>query len=138
MSEGVRRVQRTYLLTLLSTVLILSGVVRVVALALIAWTSSFWMAIVLLVAGICLLKRARISRGLYMTYASVNMVLSVVGLVIVLTVVLPTLRQGEMPKAAATAGTIGAVVGVVIGMAWPLFLLVWFSRRKIRQEVQQW
>jgi len=36
------------------------------------------------------------------------------------------------------AAGVGAVVGVVWGMALPVFLLIWFSRRKIREDMASW
>ena len=96
------------------------------------------LAILLLVAGICLLKRVRAARRLHVTYAGVSMVLAVVGLVIVITVLFPSLRESDMSKAAVIGGIAGGIIGTAVGMAWPIFLLVWFSLRKIRQQVQQW
>ena len=96
------------------------------------------LAVLLLVAGICLLKRVRIVRGLYVTYAGVGLVLSAVGAVITIAVMIPLLQKSDMPEVGIIGGIVGGVIGGAIGMAWPIFLLVWFSRRKIRQQIQQW
>ncbi len=98
------------------------------------------LAVLLLVAGICLLKRIHASRALLLTYAGVNIAWTVVGSIMVITVLFPSFLEGDMPnKAAVIGGMVGGTIGgMVAGMAWPIFLLVWFRRRKIRQQVQGW
>jgi hypothetical protein len=37
-----------------------------------------------------------------------------------------------------TMGAVGVIVGIIFYSAFPLFLLIWFSRAKIRAEAAQW
>ena len=98
------------------------------------------LAVLLLVAGICLLKRIHASRALHLTYAGANIAWAVIGSIMVITVLFPSFLEGDMPNKAAVIGGMvgGAIVGMAFGMVWPIFLLVWFRRRKIRQQVQGW
>ena len=96
------------------------------------------LAVLLLVAGIYLLKRIRTARGLYVIYAGASLVLAAVDLVLTIAVVIPSLQESGLPEAGVIGGIVAGVIGVAIRMAWPVFLLVWFSRRKIRQQIQQW
>ena len=99
---------------------------------------EFVSALLLMVTGICLLNRTCPSRVLHMTYAGVNIALRVVGLVIMLTVEFASFLEGGMPEGYVIVDICGAIVYTVVVMAWPIFLLVWFRRPKIRQQVQQW
>ncbi len=96
------------------------------------------LAVLLLVAGICLLKRIHASRALHLTYAGANIAWAVIGSIMVITVLFPSFLESDMPKAVAMGAIGGAIVGMAFGMVWPIFLLVWFRRRKIRQQVQGW
>ena len=49
---------------------------------------------------------------------------------------------GEGAEFAASAGRIWIVIAIAAGVLWgmllPTFILVWFSRRKIREQVAFW
>lgn len=51
-------------------------------------------------------------------------------------------QQGGSPQGMAALGAgmgmVFAVLGVLVALAWPTFLLVWYSRATIRQEVRSW
>ncbi|MFI4916679.1 MAG: hypothetical protein ACIAS6_09265 [Phycisphaerales bacterium JB060] len=51
-------------------------------------------------------------------------------------------QQGNSPQAIAALGAgFGLVVGVLsamVALAWPAFLLIWYSRASIREEVRSW
>jgi len=103
---------------------------------------SLILSALLVTGGILLLKRRPVSRPLHLIYALGDIVISVFGLL----VSVPVLRQvfaqtntGAAPKGAMVAvGIISGVVGATIALAWPVFLLIWFCRRKIVREVRSW
>lgn len=48
-------------------------------------------------------------------------------------------QQGGMPAGLGSGFSMGmAVIGVVISLLWPTFLVIWYSRAKIREEMQGW
>ena len=49
-------------------------------------------------------------------------------------------EQGQqMPQMFAQIGMIiGIAFMVVLGFGWPFFLIVWFLRAKVREEVERW
>ncbi len=111
-------------------------------------------AIVLLIGGIGLTKRNPRSPKTCKIWAGLKMVLVVYGSIVGYLV-----QQAQMeamqrmleedPNAPAAIvgffGTLMAIIGPVIlvfaivwGWALPIFMLIWFSRRKIKAEVAQW
>ncbi len=51
-------------------------------------------------------------------------------------------QQGNSPQGMAALGAgFGLVVGVLgamVALAWPAFLLIWYSRASIREEIRSW
>ncbi len=111
-------------------------------------------AIVLLIGGIGLTKRNPRSPKTCKIWAGLKMVLVVYSSIVTF---LSTQAQMEAmqrmleedPNTAAAMpgffGTLMAIIGPVIlvfaivwGWALPIFMLIWFSRRKIKAEVAQW
>ncbi len=92
----------------------------------------------LLIAGICLLRRSRLARRLHLGYAVPNLLLGAVGLVVAISTISQVFQESDMPEVATASGMAGAFIGMAFVMVYPIFLLVWFSRRKIREQVQQW
>ncbi len=89
--------------------------------------------VLLLAAGILLFNRRPAGRTLHVAYALVTVVLGLIGLMVVL--------FGDMsglPDAMRILFRVGAIVGWAFGMIYPVFLLVWFFRRKIRDQVAGW
>jgi len=101
-----------------------------------SYAISMGMSVLLLVAGILLLKRRPAGRTLHLVHAMISMVMAVFGAVITVMIVSRMAEGAPAPMRAAFIG--GAIGGTVFGMAYPIFLLVWFFRRKIVDEVYTW
>ena len=111
-------------------------------------------AIVLLIGGIGLTKRSPRSPKTCRIWAGLKMLLvvysSIVGYLVQQAQMEAMQRMLEEDPNTAGAmpgffGTLMAIVGPVIlvfaivwGWALPIFMLIWFSRRKIKAEVAQW
>jgi len=99
-------------------------------------------SVLLLAAGICLLKRRPVTRGLHTGYAIANICRAVLTAVLMMTMVLPAVRdaaaRGEVEVALTVGIVVGAIGGLLGGMAYPVFLLIWFGRSKIARQVRQW
>jgi hypothetical protein len=89
--------------------------------------------VLLLAAGILLFNRRPTGRTLHVAYALVTVVLGFVGLVVILSV-----DVSGLPDVMQMGFRIGAIGGWAFGMIYPVFLLVWFFRRKIRDQVTGW
>lgn len=92
------------------------------------------MSVLLLVGGITVLRKHRSARALYLTWAGVQVVLTVISNVILLAY----MDLSSAPRTMRFAMIPGIVVGIPIGLAYPVFLLVWFNRAKIKQQVSAW
>jgi hypothetical protein len=92
-------------------------------------------AILLLSAGVTLLKRRPVSRALHLAYGGLSVAISLINTVI-LFVALSEITGAPGPvKAGMIGGGIGGTCG---GLIYPIFLLVWFSRAVIAREVNTW
>jgi len=108
------------------------------------------LAILLLVGGIILIRRRGGARRLLMSWAILKIPLvlasSALGFVIqreMFAAMMKNQPSGPPPPAmAAPMMESFALVGLIIGIAWglalPLFLLVWFNRPAIRNEMAAW
>ncbi len=113
-------------------------------------TSLFMLAIaaLLLAGGIGLVRRRGGAIGLLRAWAAIKIVWVIVGTFVGLhmTHALMEEMQNQMGSGPApgmeaimTASLVfGVVVGILWGCALPVFVLIWFSRRKIRNEVASW
>jgi len=88
----------------------------------------------LLIAGIRLLKRRSVGRSLHIAYAWIGVALTIVGTA----VMAYATSSVDLPPGFMTLFAVSIALGVALGLAYPIFLLVWFSRPKIRQEVEGW
>lgn len=109
---------------------------------------SMILAIVLLIAGIGIVRRRRWSCGRVKTWACLKIVL------VLFTAVMQGLIQREtfegiqqqqpmMGGPASQSFVVGVAIGTTAlallwGWALPVFMLIWFSRRQIRNEVASW
>jgi len=91
-------------------------------------------AVLLLVAGISILRRRPSGRTLHLIYAGVAMVMCIVGVLITASM----FNASSIPPEVRAGMMIGMVFGVLFGSAYPIFLLVLFLRAKIRDEVASW
>ena len=108
------------------------------------------LAIVLLIGGIGLLRRRAWGRSTCLTWAVLKIVLVVGGSVLSYIVQQAQFQAmaedpnmagsmpGFLPALMQAMGVVGLVVGVLWGWALPIFMLIWFSRRKIKVETAQW
>jgi hypothetical protein len=92
------------------------------------------MGIVLLAAGILLVLRKPAARPLHLGYACLAVVVCLVGLAVSLLAFSGTATDG--PAAAVVYG--GIACSLPIGLAFPIFLLIWFLRGSIAREVAGW
>ncbi len=104
------------------------------------------LALLLLVAGVMVLRRRPAGATLAVTWAILKMIVAVAASYV------GYLVQGETMKAIAEAGQsppgfaafsgplaiLGLALGLLWGWAFPVFMLIWFARRPIRREVAAW
>jgi hypothetical protein len=112
--------------------------------AAIVTTAGMIVAVLQMVGSISLVRRRPSARSLMMVYAILAIVMACVGagFQIMLNGETERLAAEQGAQAPAGFGAIGLIIGlsfgIVLGLGWPVFLLIWFSRRKIRDEVEQW
>ena len=111
-------------------------------------------AIVLLFGGIGLTKRSPRSPKTCRIWAVLKMLLvvfaSIVGYLVQLAQMeamqrmleedpnTPAAMVGFFGTLMAVFGPLTLVLGIIWGWALPIFMLIWFSRRKIKAEIAQW
>jgi len=98
--------------------------------------------VVLAIGGVMLLKRRRAARTLHVAYALMGILMAIVGLVVMITMMnhMP-LPPNAPPQAQAMLKpimAIGAIFGMVFALAYPTFVLIWFTRPKVAQHIQTW
>ncbi|MDF1850141.1 MAG: hypothetical protein P1U85_04850 [Verrucomicrobiales bacterium] len=111
------------------------------------------LALLLLIGGILLLKQKKIAPTLLMVWAALKMVaggfLNYKNYLLMqdqFAILSPTAGVEGLGAAEAEAisniTSISAMIGLIVGtlwlMAFPIFLLIWFNRRKIKEEIQGW
>jgi hypothetical protein len=89
-------------------------------------------AVLLLIAGILLLKLKPIARPLHLVYAALAIPLAIAGMFLQLKVQSATVaHQSSMGIAAPPGQEIGLFLGLgcgaIFGLAYPIFILVWFG-----------
>jgi hypothetical protein len=97
------------------------------------------LCVLLLAAGILLLRRSRLAVRLHVAYAIATIVLAVVP---------PLLAAPAMPRAPTTGPHYGdffffylwfrVISATTKLLVYPIFLLVWFRRPAIRSQIAQW
>ncbi|HUU22125.1 MAG TPA: hypothetical protein VM389_06270 [Phycisphaerae bacterium] len=92
-------------------------------------------AVLLLVGGILLLKRRPAGRTLHLAYAVAATVMAVFGTILM---TMSISRTGNMPPPMRYGFIGGAIGGMCGGLAYPIFLLVWFLRAPIAAEARGW
>jgi uncharacterized membrane protein len=98
--------------------------------------------VVLAIGGVMLLKRRRAARTLHVAYALMGILVAISGLVVMITMMnhMP-LPPNAPPQAQAMLKpimAIGAIFGMVFALAYPTFVLIWFTRPKVAQHIQTW
>jgi hypothetical protein len=105
------------------------------------------LAILLLVGGITLIRRSASSRGLCVTWATLKILYAVANTAVsyfLMKPVLDEMAQTQAQGAGMPPGfmqqmmAFGMCVGFVWVLALPIFMLIWFSRAKIKEETASW
>lgn len=107
-------------------------------------------SILLLIAGVMLVRRQPIARSMFLIYGVLSILSNIMGLVISLTIAIPDmlaqmksqsetitdpqmqLQTKQMLQMLEAFMPISIIVSTAIGMLWPLFCLVWFGLVKRR------
>ncbi len=94
----------------------------------------------LLVAGLKLRRQQKTGRTLHRFYAVGNLLLAIVGAGANCNAfgAIDTASLAMAERAGVVGGMIGGLFGAVAGAAYPIFLLIWFNRQKIREDVEMW
>jgi len=90
----------------------------------------------LLTAGILLLKKRSIARTLHLVYAIANIGLVILNFIIMIQVQSSMAQYGS--PAMQAGWKVGFVIGLLIGLSYPIFLLAWFLRPKIATTMREW
>ena len=105
------------------------------------------LAVLLLIAGIGLLKRRRWGVDAAWWWVVLKMIFVVVNAAVAYQMqqdIYAALgeQQANMPGLSAGFYQLGAIAGVTFAVVWgwalPVFVMIWFSRRVIREEVNEW
>jgi hypothetical protein len=107
---------------------------------------SLFVSVVLLVAGIKLLKQWPEAVTWLRGWAVARLIFGMAGMILgFLTNAATAEATSAQGGPAAMGGAMGEILGliglVVTGLwaaAWPVFVLIWFARPKIREEVRTW
>ncbi|MDX2017389.1 MAG: hypothetical protein SFY95_07080 [Planctomycetota bacterium] len=109
---------------------------------------SLVVSILLLVAGVKLLKQQADTVKLHRIWAIARLALGMAGMVVgflmqnATTEAMKAQNLGGAAGAGAAFGEIAGMIGIIVGAmwaaAWPLFVLIWFSRAKVLDEVRTW
>jgi len=98
------------------------------------------LAVMLIVGGVRLTRRRASAAGLLQMYAVLRM-----GIVAAVGVITYKIQQSalagnsDVPASAAQALAVGqSLFAIAWGWALPIFLLIWFARRRIKDEVRGW
>jgi hypothetical protein len=94
--------------------------------------------VLLLIAGVMLLRRSAPTRVLHMIFAVIRIVITIVGTPIALMIMSGIQAPPQAERMMYISGGIGVLIGLPLALAYPVFLLIWFMRRKIRDEVESW
>lgn len=106
------------------------------------FAAVLWMAAetYLLVGGVMLLRRRPYSAGHLRVWAVLAIIVWLVNTVGTLWLTPETESTSDSATAQAEQmwEFIGLACGGVLSCAWPVFILIWFGREKIKAEVAQW
>ena len=111
--------------------------------------ASAIVALVLLAGGILLLMKKRKSATVIKSWAGLKILLLAATIPVMASfqkanteIAFSGALAGEGAEFAAAGARIGLVVGIAVGVVWglvlPTFVLIWFSRKKIKEQVAFW
>jgi len=92
------------------------------------------LGVLLLVAGIMLCRRRPAGRTAHVVWAPLELLWRVVDIVCV--VQLMRFQRGSGPE--HLGQQVGLLIGTLIAVAYPIFILIWMSRDRVRAEVAAW
>jgi len=92
------------------------------------------LAAVLLAAGISLLGRRRSGRTLHLAWAALSVLMCLVNNAVAFT----TMSPAKLPPRLAASTILSVIIMIPVALAYPVFLLIWFNRAKIKQQVSRW
>lgn len=106
-------------------------------------TGSLLLSVLLIVGSVGVIRRRRWSRKALAGWAMAGIILVLANLVYQYALHMATkARMSElgssMPPGTEAMQIVMLVAILVFGWAWPVFLLIWLSRPKIRDEVNRW
>lgn len=127
----------------------LEGLAELVPSMLILAFAGLVIAVLLLIGGIGLVRRRRWGMTACLAWAVVKIIFVVAHNVFGYLVNVAQFEQIETMTGNAGGpplpveffagmGALGACFGIAWGWALPIFMLIWFTRRKIRDEVREW
>lgn len=97
------------------------------------------LATFLLYGAIQLIKRRSKSRGLLLIWSSIQVCWAIIGVAIQFAITpTPQAQQGVTAAQQQMFQFLGMGCGLILGLALPVFLLIWLSRARIREEVASW
>jgi hypothetical protein len=99
---------------------------------------GFLMAVVLLSGGICLIRRRPAGLPLSVAYGVLGLIGSVLNTIITVSGMAGFQMPGPMGGSMKSVMMVSPFVGLIFGAGYPIFLLIWFARPSIRQEVRSW
>lgn len=113
--------------------------------------ATFLIAVMLLIGGVQLLSRKRTSVAILKRWAIAKMIFSVIAIVVNFMLQMGQIQTTMQQASATAAGSdtvvktavmVGMVIGVLFGLAWawayPIFILFWFNKKNIQQEISTW
>ena len=94
----------------------------------------------LLVAGLKTMKRQQTGKTLHMLFATISLLSVLVSAVAYCHAQSHVDTSGltGAERAGIMGGSVGGILGSLFGAAYPIFLLVWFTRPKIQRDIEQW
>jgi hypothetical protein len=109
---------------------------------------ALFVAILLLVAGIMLVRRRAVARTLCMSWAGIKIIFAIVNTIVSFMMQPGQIQSAPPQGAAAITTSMQTMEGPIviffqlINLAWalalPVFMLIWFNRTKIKDEVATW
>ena len=94
--------------------------------------------LLLVVSGIGLFQMSAAARKMAIAYAIYSIISGIVGMVVnIFVIFLPMIEQvnlqGGPQRAVLIAGTIGGLVGTLLALVFPIAILIYFSRPKVKE-----
>ena len=110
--------------------------------------------VILLIAGIKLVRKKPSARALHVTYIVLQTILAIVGVVFGAAMMSHTKQAMEQSASSGAqvppevqeflrifergTSTVVLIAGLLFGLAYPVFLTIWFLRDKVRREIASW